>query len=162
MAMTSNAHGPMARYCLAAMLLCLLPVLAFAADDAQALLLTIRQDGAVLGTFSLATLEAAGAVTVAIDDDSGQSSAYTGVPIAQLLESVGVALGKSLRGERVAEFIIVRAGDGYRALLSLAETDRNSATGRCRCATGRTAGRCAVMKDFCYWSLSTKNNMLVG
>ena len=77
----------------------------------------------MLGTFSLAGLEVAGAVAVTVDDDSGQSSDYTGVPIAKLLESVGVPLGKSLRGERLAEFVMVRAADGYRALFSLAETD---------------------------------------
>ena len=107
---------------IAAMLLCLLPSLAPAAGDAGTLL-TISQKGSVLGTFSLAGLEAAGAVAVTVDDDSGQSSDYTGVPIAKLLESVGVPLGKSLRGERLAEFVMVRAADGYRALFSLAETD---------------------------------------
>lgn len=113
----------MARYCrLAAMLLCLLPALALAADDARTLL-TIRQGGSVLGTFSLAALEAAGAVAVRVEDDSGRASEYTGVPIAQLLESVGVPLGKSVSGKRLAEFVIVRAADGYRVLFSLAEID---------------------------------------
>ena len=80
------------------MLLCLLPVWVPAAKDGQTLL-TIRQERSVLGTFSLAVLEAAGAVPVMVEDDSGQSSDYIGVPIAQLLESVGVQLGKSVRGE---------------------------------------------------------------
>jgi hypothetical protein len=107
---------------IAAMLLCLLPSLAPAAEDAGTLL-TISQKGSVLGTFSLAALEAAGAVAVTVEDDSGQSSDYTGVPIAQLLEAVGVTLGKSVRGERLSDFVIVRAADGYRVLFSLAETD---------------------------------------
>ena len=104
------------------MLLCLLPLLAPASEDAETLL-TISQKGSVLGTFSLSGLEAAGAVAVSVEDDSGQSSDYTGVPIAKLLESVGVALGKSVRGERLAEFVMVRAADGYRVLFSLPETD---------------------------------------
>jgi hypothetical protein len=107
---------------IAAMLLCLLPSLACAAEDARTLL-TISQKGSVLGKFSLARLEAAGAVAVTVEDDSGQSSDYTGVPVAKLLEWVGVSLGKSVRGERLAEFVLVRAMDGYRVLFSLAEID---------------------------------------
>ena len=123
MSLTSDIRWRTAEYCrIAAMLFCLPPALAPAAEDAQTLL-TVRQEGSVLGTFSLAALEAAGAVAVTVEDDSGQSSEYTGVPIAQLLESVGVPLGKSVRGERLAEFVMVRAADGYRVLFSLAETD---------------------------------------
>lgn len=121
--MTSDIRGRMARYCrIAAMLLCLLPAFAAAAEDIQPLL-TITQKGSVLWTFSLASLEAAGAVTVTVEDDSGQSSEYTGVPIAQLLVLVGVPLGKSMRGEHLADFVMVRAADAYRVLFSLAETD---------------------------------------
>ena len=123
MSVTLDIRCRLARYwCLAAMLFCVVPALAPAAEDAQTLL-TIRQEGSVLGIFSLAALEAAGAIVVKVDDDSGQSSDYTGVPIAKLLESVGVALGKSVRGERLAAFVMVRAADGYRVLFSLAETD---------------------------------------
>ena len=113
----------MARYWrIAAVLLCLLPAFAATAEDPQTLL-TITQKGSVLGTFSLAALEAVGAVVVTVEDDSGQSSDYTGVPISKLLESVGVPLGKSVRGERLSDFVMVRALDGYRVLFSLAETD---------------------------------------
>ena len=123
MSVTLNIRCRMAQdWRLAAMLLCLLPALTPAAEDAHTLL-TIGQEGSVLGTFSLATLEAAGAVTVTVEDDSGQSSDYTGVAIAQLLNSVGVSLGKSVRGERLAEFVMVRAMDGYRVLFSLGEID---------------------------------------
>ncbi|MEQ1880568.1 MAG: molybdopterin-dependent oxidoreductase [Burkholderiales bacterium] len=123
MSVTADIRCRMAQYWrVAAMLFCLVPALTPAAEDAQTLL-TIRQEGSVLGIFSLATLEAAGAIAVTVEDDSGQLSDYTGVPIWKLLESVGVALGKSVRGERLAEFVIVRAADGYRVLFSLAETD---------------------------------------
>jgi hypothetical protein len=117
---TNAAAGWRSR--IAVVLLCLLPLMAPAAEDAGTLLV-ISQKGSVLGTFSLAGLEAIGAVAVTVEDDSGQSSDYTGVPVAKLLESVGVPLGKSVRGERLAEFVMVRAVDGYRVLFSLAETD---------------------------------------
>ena len=123
MNVTSSIHCWMARYCcLPVMLFCLLPAPTPAAEDAQTLL-TIRKEGQVLGTYTLASLEAAGADVVTVEDDSGKSSDYTGLPIAQLLESVGVALGESVRGERLAEFVMVRGADGYRVLFSLAEID---------------------------------------
>lgn len=108
-------------YSFALLLLGLMP--AFASVEDAGTLLTISQNGSVLGTFSLATLESSGAVAVTVEDDSGRSSEYTGVPMATLLESVGVALGKSVSGERLVEFVMVRAADGYRVLFSLAETD---------------------------------------
>jgi DMSO/TMAO reductase YedYZ molybdopterin-dependent catalytic subunit len=123
MSVTLDIRCRMARVCrLAAMLLCLLPALAPAAEDAQTLL-TIMQEGSVIGTFSLGALEAAGAVAVTVEDDSGQPSEYTGVPIAKLVESAGIALGKSVRGERLAEFVMIRATDGYRVLFSISEID---------------------------------------
>jgi molybdopterin-binding protein len=51
------------------------------------------------------------------------ASEYTGVPIAKLVESAGIALGKSVRGERLAEFVMIRATDGYRVLFSISEID---------------------------------------
>ena len=71
MSVKPNMRCRMGRYWrIAAMLLCPLPLLVPAAKDGQTLL-TIRQDRSVLGTFSLAVLEAAGAVTVTVEDDSG-------------------------------------------------------------------------------------------
>jgi len=118
----NDRHGMALIWRMAALLLCLVMETGTAAEEAQTLL-TVRQDGAVIGTFSLAALEAARAVAVTTEDDSGQPSQYIGVPLALLLESSGVALGKSVRGERLSEYVIVRAADGYRALFSLAETD---------------------------------------
>jgi hypothetical protein len=120
---TLNFHCRRVRYWrLAAMVICLLQGAVLVADSAQRLL-AIRQDGKVLGPFSMAALEAAGPVRVKVEDDTGQSADYIGVPISTLLESVGVSLGKAVRGERLAEFVMVRAADGYRVLFSLAEMD---------------------------------------
>lgn len=104
-----------------ALLFFLLPALT-AAEELPTLL-TITRQGTVLGTFSLAALEAAGAEQVTVADDADRSAAYTGVPMSKLLESVGVTLGASLKGKRLAEFVVVQAADGYRALFSLAEID---------------------------------------
>ena len=106
--------------CILAALLSLLLVLPV---RAQGTLLTVTREHSLLGTFSLAKLEAVGAVTITLEDDAGQSSEYTGVPIADLLQAVGVPLAKSMRGDRLAEFMMIHAADGYRVLFSLAEVD---------------------------------------
>ena len=120
---THDRHGMARYYCIIlAVLLGLLPSFGVNAENTEALL-TIKQQELVLGTFSLTELEKLRAVAVTLEDDSGQSSDYIGVPLAQLLQSVGVPLGESVRGVRLAEFVVVRAADGYRALFSLAEID---------------------------------------
>ena len=48
---------------------------------------------------------------------------YTGISLAGLLGTAGVEFGKSIRGERLTEYVVVTAGDGYRVLFSLAEID---------------------------------------
>jgi hypothetical protein len=74
-------------------------------------------------TLTVDDLKAAGTVTVQVKDDAGNSAEYHRVPLADLLESSGVALGKSIRGERLAEYNFVSAADGYRGFVSLAEID---------------------------------------
>jgi len=121
--MRTHARCWVARYySILAVLLGLLPAFGAHSENTETLL-TIKQRESVLGTFSLTKLETLPAAAVTLEDDSGQSSHYIGVPIANVLQSVGVTLGKSVRGPRLAEFIIVRAADGYRALFSLAEID---------------------------------------
>jgi DMSO/TMAO reductase YedYZ molybdopterin-dependent catalytic subunit len=53
----------------------------------------------------------------------GKAVTYEGVPLAEVLRFAGVPFGKHPRGERVAEYVLVEAADGYRALLALAEVD---------------------------------------
>ena len=43
--------------------------------------------------------------------------------LSDLLVAAGVQLGKSIRNERLAEYVLVSAADDYRALFSLAELD---------------------------------------
>jgi len=74
-------------------------------------------------TLTVDDLKAAGTVTIQVKDDAGNAAEYRGVPLAGLLESSGVALGQTVRGERLAEYLLVGASDGYRVLFSLAEID---------------------------------------
>jgi hypothetical protein len=61
--------------------------------------------------------------TVKAKDHSGTLATYEGVPLATILQEDGVALGKELRGERLANCLLVEAADGYRVAFSLAEID---------------------------------------
>jgi hypothetical protein len=48
---------------------------------------------------------------------------YTGVPLTDLLAKYGAPTGDKLRGKGLSDYIIVTGSDGYKAVLSLAETD---------------------------------------
>ena len=74
-------------------------------------------------SLALSELKARDAVTVRVQDDSGTSARYTGISLSGLLASAGVEFGKSIRGERLTDYVVVTAADGYRVLFSLAEID---------------------------------------
>jgi hypothetical protein len=48
---------------------------------------------------------------------------YTGVPLTDLLAKYGAPTGDKLRGKGLSEYIVATGSDGYKAVLSLAETD---------------------------------------
>jgi hypothetical protein len=48
---------------------------------------------------------------------------YSGVPLIDLLASLGVPHGKDLRGKGLSEYIVATGSDGYKAVLALAEVD---------------------------------------
>jgi DMSO/TMAO reductase YedYZ molybdopterin-dependent catalytic subunit len=60
---------------------------------------------------------------VEVKDKQGRAVTYEGVPVAEVLRFAGVPLGGHLRGPRVANYVLVEAADGYRAVLALAEVD---------------------------------------
>ncbi|MGN7820838.1 molybdopterin-dependent oxidoreductase [Chitinophaga sp. 22536] len=61
--------------------------------------------------------------TVSLKDRDGNDHAYTGVPVQEILEQAGVTTGKTLRGENLSKYLLVRCADGYEVLFSLAELD---------------------------------------
>lgn len=61
--------------------------------------------------------------TVHLRERDGKDYAYTGVSIQQILEMAGVTMGKQLRGEKLASYVLVQSADGYKVLFSLAELD---------------------------------------
>jgi DMSO/TMAO reductase YedYZ molybdopterin-dependent catalytic subunit len=62
-------------------------------------------------------------LTVKAKDHSGVDAAYDGVPLAELLKAADVTMGKQFKGALVANYLLVDAADGFRAVYSLPEVD---------------------------------------
>ena len=56
-------------------------------------------------------------------DRDGKEHAFKGVMLWTILDSAGVTLGKDLRGENLAKYVLVKATDGYEVIFSLPEID---------------------------------------
>jgi len=56
-------------------------------------------------------------------ESDGREVTYEGVLVAELLKRASAPLGRELRGENVASYVVASATDGYRAVFSLAELD---------------------------------------
>jgi len=68
-------------------------------------------------------LEALPHVKVAVTDHSVGSATFEGVTLTSVLEKAGVSLGESLKGKRLASYLLVEAADGYRVVIALPELD---------------------------------------
>ncbi|WP_375584659.1 molybdopterin-dependent oxidoreductase [Cyclobacterium xiamenense] len=53
----------------------------------------------------------------------GEKVRYKGVNLSAVLKEAGAPLGEALRGQNMAQYLVVRARDGYRVVFSLAEID---------------------------------------
>lgn len=56
-------------------------------------------------------------------DKDGKEHVFKGVRLVDILDSAGVTLGKDLRGENLAKYILIKAVDGYEVIFSLPEVD---------------------------------------
>jgi hypothetical protein len=56
-------------------------------------------------------------------NDHGVPAKFEGIPLSAVLAAAGVPLGDTLRGPRLAEGLLIEAGDGYKVLFALAEVD---------------------------------------
>lgn len=52
-----------------------------------------------------------------------KESKYEGVLLGEILQQAGVKLGKDLRGQALAQYLLVEAADGYQAVFALPELD---------------------------------------
>jgi hypothetical protein len=83
----------------------------------------VSKDHAAL-TLKLADLKAMPQLTVTVHNPhTDADEAYSGVRVADLLTKVDAPLGKELRGEAMADYVIATGSDGYKAVLALGEVD---------------------------------------
>ena len=61
---------------------------------------------------------------VTAKERDGKEHTFKGVMLWTILDSAGVTLGKDLRGENLAKYVLVKARDGYEVVFSLSEIDR--------------------------------------
>jgi hypothetical protein len=54
---------------------------------------------------------------------SGSSVTFEGVSLNSVLEKAGVGLGETMKGKRMASYLLVEAADGYRVVFALPEID---------------------------------------
>jgi hypothetical protein len=87
---------------------------------AQSLQVT-RADGTST-TLTAAQISALPHVTVSTKDHDTPAQ-FEGVPVSAVLALVGVQLGSTMRGPRLAEALLVEAADNYRVVFALAEFD---------------------------------------
>jgi hypothetical protein len=84
---------------------------------------TLRGPEGQVRSVSAAELAAMPHQSATLASEHGAPKHYDGVPLTDLLQSVGAPAGKGLHGPALADFVVVSAKDGYRVVLGLAETD---------------------------------------
>jgi hypothetical protein len=82
----------------------------------------------------------------------GGKTVYVGTSLSAILREAGVPQGPRLHGKPMQAFIVVTGKDGYRSVLSIAETDPASATPRSSSPAPQRPVRCPRRKARCDWS----------
>lgn len=96
-----------------------------AAGPAAAVPVLLKVGGEVERALELAASDLARIprISVKATDHDGEEIEYSGVPLVEVLKLAGVKLGKELRGPRLADFLLVEAAGGYKAVFALPEID---------------------------------------
>ena len=94
----------------------LLPVLASAQQ------LTIQDESGKQTILGRADIEALPRVKVTTGA-SNSSATLEGVSLNSVLEKAGVGFGETMKGKRMASYLLVEAADGYRVVFALPEID---------------------------------------
>ncbi|WP_236652746.1 molybdopterin-dependent oxidoreductase [Chitinophaga vietnamensis] len=113
------------------LLYCMLCIMAMAARAQEITVpLTLKISGEVNKPLTLSREELARMkhVTVHLKDHDGKEHSYTGVTLQDLLSLAGAPMGKQLRGENLAKYLLVKCADGYKVVFSLAELDSDFST----------------------------------
>lgn len=88
--------------------------------------LVVKNGDAAVVTLTFQDLELLPHQSVKATDHSGKEAAWNGVPLYQILQHAGFSFGDSLRGPALAQYVLVTAADGYRAVFALPELDPRS------------------------------------
>jgi len=64
-------------------------------------------------------------IEVKAKDHDGVEATYSGFELRDILAPAGAKLGKELRGPNIAQYLVATAADGYHAVYSLTELDRD-------------------------------------
>jgi DMSO/TMAO reductase YedYZ molybdopterin-dependent catalytic subunit len=85
----------------------------------------LKVEGEVAQTLTLhpSDLDKMPRIDIRSKDRDEKEHSYSGVALTGILQQAGVTLGAQLRGENMTKYLLVRSGDGYEVLFSLAELD---------------------------------------
>jgi DMSO/TMAO reductase YedYZ molybdopterin-dependent catalytic subunit len=111
-----------ARAAAAALAMMLIVPAASLADD-----VILRVGGKVETPLALTRSDLAGmpheGFEIPTKDDKSVMERWEGVPMIEILRKAGAPVDDRLRGPNMAGYVVVTAGDGYRAVFALAEID---------------------------------------
>ena len=62
-------------------------------------------------------------IDVQAKEKDGSMHTFSGVAVSDLLQRAGVPMGNQLRGENMAQYLVVKAADKYKVLFALPELD---------------------------------------
>jgi DMSO/TMAO reductase YedYZ molybdopterin-dependent catalytic subunit len=68
--------------------------------------------------------------TIVLTEADGSKTTYEGVALVEVLKRAGAPVGKALRGNALASYVVAKAHDGYQVVYSLAEIDPELTEGR--------------------------------
>jgi DMSO/TMAO reductase YedYZ molybdopterin-dependent catalytic subunit len=94
------------------------------ASPASSQAVTVHGPGGVTRVLSAADIAAMPHESALLPAEGGGTPRrYEGVPLQLILQNVGAPSGRALRGPALADVVVVRGADGYRAAFALAEMD---------------------------------------
>jgi hypothetical protein len=84
--------------------------------------LTVQDENGKQTILARADIEALPRVKVTTSASSS-SATFEGILLNSVLEKAGVGLGETMKGKRMASYLLVEAADGYRVVFALPEID---------------------------------------
>jgi hypothetical protein len=100
---------------------------------------------------TLVELKAMPTAKVIAKDHDGTTATYEGVPLYAILSRAGVPQGEALRGAALELVALVKAADGYKVTLSLANWIRSLQTNKCCWFTSGMASIWMRKQGRCGW-----------